>query len=354
MRRMKAWLIGLLTGIGCLSSFAHDFTATVNGQKIYFRITNQAASAAEVTYKGSMADHPVCEVKGDIEIPAKVRHDNVIYKVTAIGPKAFSGARELTGIVLPSSLTKIGDFAFEGCTSLSKVVFPGNAVTFGQGTFFKCKKLKDLSFGSDWKTLDLTPYRWSDSLQAITIPAKVEKVQNLKILKSLQRVETDANNLRFLSAGGVLYGKDGKTLYGVPRRYQGKLNVRAGTEAIMQGALIDCLEITRLVFPESLKTLSFRETSRMSSLAEVVFKSTDPVRTAYTSGRGVFLLQVANPHVKIVVPKEARKLYVEQLVVTPGEYFETSLPANPSYQVTGHQLPGVKNISGVKKFDKYE
>lgn len=351
---MKIGLIGWLWAIGCLSASAHDFTATVNGQKIYFRITNQAASAAEVTYKGSMADHPVCEVKGDIEIPAKVKHDNVIYKITAIGSKAFSGAGELTGVILPSSLTKIGDFAFEGCANLRKVVFPGNAVTLGQGTFFKCKELKDLSFGSDWKTLDLTPYRWSDSLQVITIPAKVEKVQNLKALKPLQRVEVDANNLKFLSADGLLYSKDGTTLYGVPRGYRGDVKVRPGTETITRGALIDCLEITRLVFPESLETFSFRETSRMSSLAEVVFKSTVPIRTAYASGEGVFLLQVANPKVKIRVPKEARKRYMEQLVLAPGEYFETSLPASPPYKVAGHQLPEVKNISGVKNFDRYE
>lgn len=351
---MKIGLIGWLWAIGCLSAAAQDFTATVNGQKIYFRITNQAASTAEVTYKGSMADHPVCEVKGDIEIPAQVKHDNVVYKITAIGPKAFSGARELTGIVMPSSLTRIGDFAFEGCANLRKVVFPGNAVTLGQGTFFKCKELRNLSFGSDWKTLDLTPYRWSDSLQVIAIPAKVEKVQNLKTLKSLQRVEVDANNLKFLSDDGLLYSKDGKTLYGVPRGYLGKVKVRPGTETITQGALIDCLGVTGLVFPESLKTFSFRETSRMPSLAEIVFKSANPACTAYASGQGIFLLQVANPKVKIRVPKEARKRYVEQWVVTPGEYFETSLPASPPYQVTGHQLPEAKNISGVKNFDRYE
>lgn len=354
MRMTKIFLIGLLSGMGCLFSFAHDFTLIVNDQKVYFNITDKAAATAEVTYKGNIGNNPVCEVKGNIEIPAKVKYNDVVYSVNAIGPKAFSGANELTGIVLPSSIVKIGDFAFEGCANLGKIVFPGNMITFGQGTFFKCKALKDLSFGSDWKILDLTPYRWSDSLQVITIPAKVEKIQNLKLLRSLQRVAVDGNNPRFSSTDGVLYNKDGKILYGVPCQYEGILKVKAGTETITNGALIDCRGITRLVFPESLKTLSFRETSRMSSLSEIVFKSTDPIRTAYTEGQGVFLLQVANPNVKIIVPKNAKKIYSQQLVVTPGEYSETSLTPRVLYKVTGNELPATKNMNGVKKFDKYE
>lgn len=346
-------LIGIfLLGMAMQPASAHDFTATVNGQKLYFNIIDKTAATAEVTYKGSISEQLAYEVEGEVGIPAKVKHENVVYRITAIGAKAFSGADRLTGVILPSTVTTIGDFAFEGCVNLRKVVFPGNAVTLGQGTFFKCCALRDLSFGSDWKTLDLTPYRWSDSLKVIAIPAKVEKVQNLKSLRALQRVEVDVNNPKFAAADGVLYNKDGKTLYGVPRGYRGMLKIKAGTETVTNGALIDCPEITAIVFPESLKACSFRETSRMSALSEVVFRSCEPLGTAYADGQGVFLLQVANPGVKIVVPKEAKKLYAQRLVVDPGDYAETE--TGVAYRVTGSELPAVKNISGIKNFDDYE
>lgn len=341
----KLWM-GFLLGLGCLPVTSHDFTVTRNGQKLYFNITSKVEATAEVTYKGSIGSHPVCDMEGIIEIPAQVRHNNVVYNITAIGSKAFSGARGLTGIVLPASIKKIGDFAFEGCSCLSQVVFPGNTVMLGQGTFFKCKSLKEISFGSDWKVLDLTPYRWSDSLRVIALPAKVEKVQNLKMLSSLQRVEVDANNPKFSSVDGVLYSKDGKTLYGVPCDYQGMLKVKAGTKTITHGALSGCLGITAVVFPESLQAFSFRETSRMASLAEIVFKAKEPVVTAYKDGQGIFLLQVTNQDVKIIVPKEAKKLFARRLVVAQGEYSETV--TGVSYQVGKNELPIAKNIKGVK------
>ncbi len=354
MKNKHLFLIGLLAGMGCLSSTAHDFTATVNGQRIYFNITNKVKATAEVTYKGSIGTAAASEAKGEIEIPARVKHGDAVYDITAIGPKAFSGAKELTGIILPASVTKIGDFAFEGCTQLGKVVFPGGDVALGQGTFFKCASLRDLSFGSDWRTLDLQPYRWSDSLRVVTVPAKVGKVQNLKSLRALQRVEVDVNNAKFSSDDGVLYSKDGRTLYGVPRGYRGRITVKAGTETVTRGAMTDCPEITGIVFPASLKNISFRETSRMAALAEVVFQSEEPLFTAYAGGQGCFLLQVADLAVKIVVPKAAKKTYARRLTVQAGEYAESAAAGSIPYRVADHQLPAVKNIRGVKNFDKYE
>lgn len=354
MKIKHLFLIGLLAGTGALSAIAHDFTATVNGRRIYFNITDKARATAEVTYKGSIGTHAAGEIKGEIEIPARVKHGEVVYEITAVGPKAFSGAEGLTGIILPASVKKIGDFAFEGCTQLSKVVFPGGDVTLGQGTFFKCTALRDLSFGSDWKTLDLQPYRWSDSLRVVTIPAKVGKVQNLKSLKSLQRVEVDVNNTKFRAEEGLLYSKDGRTLYGVPRGHRGRIVIRAGAETVTRGAMADCPGITVIVFPESLKTLSFRETARLAALKEVVFKGAEPINTAYAGGKGRFLLQVANPEVKIVVPKGAKKNYAGRLTVQAGEYAESAAAGSIPYRVADHELPAVKNIQGVKKFDRYE
>lgn len=354
MKIKNICLIGWMACLGCLPAAAHDFTATVNGQRIYFNITDKVNRTAEVTFKGSIADNPVCEAKGEIEIPASVRHHDAVYSITAIGPKAFSGAGELTGVILPPTVTRIGDFAFEGCPRLGKVVFPGGGVTLGQGTFFKCTALRDLSFGSDWKSIDFAPYRWSDSLRAVSIPAKVTKVQNLKSLRALRRVEVDANNARFSAADGVLYSKDGKTLYGVPRAYKGVLKIRGGVETVTRGSLVDCVGLTVIVFPATLKNLPFRETSRMTSLTEVIFKSTEPLLTATASGRSYFLLQVANPDVTVVVPKEAKKAYVKQWAVDPGEYTEIPAQGNIPYQVSAQQLPAAKNIRGVKNFDKYE
>lgn len=354
MKRHNIILFGLMTLAGSLGTYAHDFTATIDGQKLYFNITNQASKTAEVTYKGSIADKLPNEVGGTIKIPAKVKHNNVVYSITAIGAKAFSNASRLTGIVMPSSINRIGDFAFENCSSLSKVVFPGNQVAMGQGTFFKCDKLQDLSFGSDWSTVDLTPYRWSDSLKVISIPPKVERIQNLKSINTLKAVNVDANNPKFSSSNGVLYSKDCKTLYAVPRAYSGILNIQSGTETVTLGAFIDCHAITTVIIPESLKKISFRETSRLTNLADIVFKGKEPIMTASMGGKEYMLFQVCAPKAKVVVLKDAKKAISKALATAPGEYNDLNITGKVPYIVTIAEIPPVKNFITVKNFDKYE
>lgn len=338
---------------GCSLANAHDFTVTVNGQKLFFNIKSKTNKTVEVTYNGSISDKKVTAIKGNLEIPANIKHNNVVYSVVSIGAKSFSGAKKLEGITIPATVRTIGGFAFEGCTSLSKIIFPGGEVTFGEGVFFKCNSIKDITFGSDWKSIDLSRFKWSDSLTTITIPAKTEKIQGLKTLKKLKSVSVDVNNAKFSSFNGVLYNKDGKILYGCPRSYNGILKIKDGTEIISNDALIDCPQITQIDFPSTIKTFSFRETSRMAQLETIVFRGSTPVNTAYISNDGKFVLQVANADVKLIVPNDSKKEYKSSLVKDGGE-FAISKDANSTpYVVKVDQMPKESNIIGVKNFSKY-
>lgn len=352
MNVIRKSLAAVLLYAGCCLANAHDFTATVNGQKLFFNIKSEADKTAEVTYNGSIADRKYSEATGNLDIPARIKHNNTVYTVVSVGAKAFSNAVKLEGVSLPSTIRSVEDFAFEGCTSLSRIIFPGSEVTFGQGVFFKCSSIADITFGSDWKTVDLSRFRWSDSLQTIAIPAKVEKIQGMKTLKRLKSVSVDVNNARFSVSDGVLYNRDGKILYGCPRAYAGKLRVKDGTEKISANALIDCPGITELDFPASLQSVSFRETSRMKHLQKIAFRGETPVSTAYVGGEGKFLLQVANPDVKIMVPGNARKAYLSALAEEEGEYAETSGTGSTPFMVSAARMPKAANIIGVKNFTK--
>lgn len=331
---------------------AHDFVVTINGQKVYFNIKSAKNKTAEVTYNGSISNGQPTYFEGELTVPAKVKHDNVVYSVVGVSAKAFCGADKLTGIILPSGIVSIGDFAFEGCSSLRKVLFPGNEVKFGQGVFFKCDKIQDVSFGSDWKDVDFRMFRWSDSLKTVAIPAKMEKINNFKSLKNLASISVDVNNSRFSAIDGILYNKKGDVLYGCPRAYQGKVRIADGTATITAGALADCKAVTGIVCPESLKSLSFREFANLSTLEMIVFKGIEPVKTAKRGGEELFLLQVAAPNVKIVVLKSAKNLYKALLVRHSGEY--TEMEGSAPYYVEQSKMPDTKNIVGVKDFSKYE
>ncbi len=326
---------------------AHDFVVTVNNQKMYFNVISRSNRTVEVTYNGSISKMQPSAYEGELSIPAKVKYDNVVYSVVAIKEKAFSGADKLTGVVLPIGLEIIGDFAFESCTSLQKVVFPGNNVKFGEGVFFKCDNIQTVSLGSDWKEVDLKMFRWSNALTEITIPAKVEKIRNLKALKNLKRIEVDINNTRFSSVNGVLYNKSVETLYGCPRSYSGTVVVADSTKKITKGAFVDCKKITRVDLPAALTSMSFKEFSRMPDLQDIVFRGETPIMTAKNSEGEVFLLQVLNPDVKIHVFKKSVKAYRKALVKESGEY--TEIDGTTPFVVEKEKMPNAKKIVGTSK-----
>ena len=350
--KLRTFVIGmsLLAGLG---ASAHDFTVTLNGQRLFFDITNKVKKTAMVTYQGSIADKLEPELTGMVEIPSKVKHNNVVYEVTAIGQKAFANAKHLKGVVIPSGITTIGDFAFEGCDSLGSIVFPGNVVTLGQGVFFKCPMIEHVTIGSDWKSIDLSMFRWSDKLEVLNIPAKIEKIQGLKKLTGLKAVTVDSNNGKFAAFDNMLYSKDGTVLYACPRGYNGIVVIREGTTTIHPGALMDCAGITAIDFPSTLEKVSFRETSRMNGLEYILMRSEKPIHTAYKDGKGLFLFQLATADVEIVVPSKAKNAYVDAMAIGTGEYTANQSEEIP-YLVQDTQMPTKKNIKGVKNFDKYE
>lgn len=351
MMSLRTIMMGalLLAGVG---GYAHDFSVTLDGQQLFFEITNKAKKTAMVTYKGRIADKVESEVAGMVEIPSKVKHNNVVYEVTAIGQKAFAGAKHLKGVVIPSGISRIGDFAFEGCDSLGSIVFPGNAVTLGQGVFFGCQQIEHVTIGSDWKSIDLAMFRWSSKLTTIHIPAKIEKIQGLKKLTALKSVTVDVNNGKFASHDNMLYSKDGSILYACPRAYGGKVVVREGVTTVLAGALIDCAGITAIDFPSTLKVVSFQETSRLKGLEYILMRAETPVHTAYKDGVGKFLFQTSVKDVQIVVPATVRNAYLAVMATEAGEY-ATKQSGGIPYLVEETEMPVKKSVKGVKNFNKY-
>lgn len=331
--------------------FAHDFVVTIDNQKVYFNITSNKNKTAEVTFNGKVSDKTPTYFEGELVVPDKVRHNDVVYSITGIGPKAFCGADKLTGVELPTGITYIGDFAFEGCSSLNRIIFPSNNVEFGQGVFFKCDKIQNVSFGSDWESVDLEMFRWSDCITSILIPVKMEKIQNIKSLKKLERISVDANNSKFATDNGVLYSKDYATLYSCPRAWKGEITINKDTKTIMRGAFRDCNSISVVDIPEGIESLSYSEFYRMTALSKIIFRKLVPVSTALSKGVAVFLLEVYNPNVVICVKKEAKENY-KTLVQETGKF--SDMDGKNVDVVYQENMPKVKNIKKVKSFSDYK
>lgn len=341
-------------------TFAHDFSAkSQDGQVFYFNITDAKKLTAEITYNGTINTRNTSNYEGEVTIPSKVKYKEKVYTVTGIDDKAFSGSKQLTSVIMPAGIEAIGDFAFEKCTNLTKIIFSGVDSKMGEGVFFGCTSISNVSLGSDWTTINLKMFIWSDSLKYINIPAKVKSIRNLKSLRALEKVTVDVNNSNFSSIDDILYDKEAKVMLGCPRAYSGSVKVAEGVESIYYGALIDCPNITQIDLPTSLKKLSYLEFSRMKNLSQVIMRNPEPIHTASVDGEKVFAMKVANKEdFKLIVLRTSEKDYEASICSKDGEYSAEADIAKNTQNVPlvtkESELVSKKQISGTKTFTTYE
>lgn len=74
-------------------------------------------------------------------IPQQVEFDEVKYNVTAIGKSAFKYCSNLDLKTLSSGITKIGNYAFLGCDNLKLKKLPDSIKIIGAWAFYNCKNL---------------------------------------------------------------------------------------------------------------------------------------------------------------------------------------------------------------------
>ena len=310
---------GALLGPGIAA--AHDFKAVLpGGNTLYLNVTDTLKMCVEVTYEGSVADTRTVLSDSELVIPATVKHEGRTYTVTAIGSKAFSGADELQSVTMPATVTKIGAFAFDGCSALKSVAFPACQTELGEGAFFRCEALETLLFGSDWTAINLEPYRWSRALRVLEVPAKVRSLTNLKLIATLEKVCVSVGNRAFSSRDGLLYNREGTTLYACPRAWVGSVTVPEGVERVLEGAFAGCPQVEKVVLPSTLREMSYGEFARAKGLRSLTFKAAEPLKTARHNGSEVFALRVASPEVVIYVLKEAYEAYCKALCAEAGSY----------------------------------
>lgn len=96
---------------------------------IYYRLMQDTISGtggmmAVVTTNGNTNYY-----KGEVSIPSSISYNGNNYDVKAIADQAFKGCKQLTSIVIPSSVIKVPAGAFYGCNSLESIkVASGNKV----------------------------------------------------------------------------------------------------------------------------------------------------------------------------------------------------------------------------------
>ncbi len=95
--------------------------------------------------------------------------------ISAIPDGAFSGATQLTSIVIPSTVKVIGHEAFSGCTSLKNINVPDTVTSLGSA-FSGCTSLESVTLSKRLSSIEGATFQNCSSLKTITLPDAVTSI----------------------------------------------------------------------------------------------------------------------------------------------------------------------------------
>ena len=207
MKSLKLFFVAMLLSAVAINSWGY-----VNGDRL---------TIDDITYQVTDAKNNLVRVfgvakSGDVVIPATVFDGkDITFTVDEIGTSsAVTWKPGVTSLTLPNTLKRIINGAFSNC-----------------------------------------------DVETINIPASVmEMVPNSFDNVHLVNINVDEGNSVYSSYDGIVYSKDGKNLFRVPRgKNYTEYQVKDGVENILKLALSYCSTITKLIFPATVKTVYMPE-----------------------------------------------------------------------------------------------
>ena len=87
-----------------------------------------------------------------IKVPEKTknRYDRIVPIIT-IAKGAFAGNKNITDIILPSSIQRLPQGAFAGCSSLKNITIPKSIRHIKEKTFDGCSSLENIYYEGTWE-----------------------------------------------------------------------------------------------------------------------------------------------------------------------------------------------------------
>ena len=340
-------LIAIAFLITIIEAASQTFTVRLNdGNQLCFHVTDTTSREAEIIRIKVLGNMQPSHPSGDLSIPSYVNYKGINYAVSSIGESTFAGADGLTSISIPSSVKRISDKAFSGCSNLKSVVFPNRTPLFGENVFEQCTSVSALSFGSDWTTIDLHQFADAISLKEVFIPSRVTKITGVKSIASLEKITVDSNNKAFSTSDGMLYSKDGITLYACPRAKKGAVSILPGTEIILDGAFSDCFYIENILLPASIHEFAYDEFVGCKKLNRIILLSEIPPMTAKWNGATVFAIAAPNQDCILQVNKKHLKRYQTNICSVEGVY--ETLNANRKADIVSGKMMSKASIKKAK------
>ena len=202
---------------------------------IKYELSSDGSFATVVGYEGTATDiHFLKEYEGA--------------PVTKIGANAFKENKDITSVTIHNGIKEIEGWAFFECSSLTSLKFEnGSALTIIHQYVFQSTALSKLVIPESVTHIGALAFAGCLSLNSITVPSTT-------LIGDSAFYNTGYFNNEDNWENGVLY--IGTHLINVKLEYKGEVIVKEGTTTIAGSAFCYRQDVTRVVMPDSVVSIS--------------------------------------------------------------------------------------------------
>lgn len=235
-------LLAMLLPISVLADVWQDPATKVNYEYTVGGSTAKVMAGATTT-----AGSP--DATGSIDILSKITVDGHEYAVTNIASYAFYGNEAITSVSVPRGITHIGQSAFRKCKNLVQATLSASVDSIDMSAFSNCESLSSVVFPQKMSFIGSWAFYGCSSLNNVTLPSTLEYISSDAF------GNTPWYDTRYAAAADGLFYID-NILFGVKGQYPtGTVTIKEGTKVIASASLRQCVDITAVNFPSSLKSI---------------------------------------------------------------------------------------------------
>lgn len=162
--------------------------------------------------------------------------------IEVIGKNAFSNST-ITELILPASVKKIEEGAFYGCSNLEKVTLNEGLETIGKNAFSETG-IKEIIVPKSVKTLEAGAFANSMFLTTVTLQEGLETIGEYVFTRTAIKSIVLPNTVKKIAKEAFVYCGELTSV-----------TLNEGLETIEDEAFSDCLSLTEIILPSSIKTL---------------------------------------------------------------------------------------------------
>ena len=232
-----------------------------NDGLLKFKVTS--ISPNEVSISGCTK---VTDIEGVFTIPSSVKDtDGNSYSVKTIENYALSSIANMTGVVIPESITEIGKYAFYRCTGLTTITISSHVTEIGECTFAYCSNVKSIELPEGVTTIGKWAFWNCTSLTSITIPSSVTSIgeKAFEDCSSLTDISFPRGVKNLTLENGAFYKCTGLKNFTIPE----------GVKSIGSGAFASCTNLESVTIPKGVTECGSIIFSGCTSLTTVVCAS---------------------------------------------------------------------------------